>query len=153
MSRRQVKKVRLLKKEWIVTFPFFIVVLALILFRLVYDVKTFFCGSTIVFYRQEYQDYDYLLHLPPQYHDFYGKRPLLVYLHGAGEVGKDVKILDEFAPYHFLKSSREEIDFPFIVVCPLCEKNGWEPKRIVRMINNMIREKRFRWSCFGSLQE
>ena len=118
---------------------------AILLFRIDYDLSTWYYGSTIAFYRQKYTDYDYLLHLPPGYHDFYGKRPLLIYLHGAGEVGKDVRILDDYAPYRFLEGVKEEIDFPFIVVSPMCERNGWDAVRLALLVEQLLEENRFRY--------
>ena len=124
---------------------FWVVGGAILLYRIDYDLNTWYYGSTIAFYRQKYTDYDYLLHLPPGYHDFYGKRPLLIYLHGAGEVGKDVRILDDYAPYRFLGEAKEEIDFPFIVVSPMSEKGGWDAARLALLVEQLIREERFRF--------
>lgn len=134
-----------MKKGVIIFAPILVAFLALLLFRVIYDIKTYCFGSTVVFYKPEYRDYDFLLHLPPGYHDFYGRRPLLVYLHGAGEVGKDVKILDDYAPYKYLNNTKEEVDFPFIVVCPMSEKGGWNSSRVVHLVEQVLHETRYRF--------
>lgn len=116
----------------------------IVLLRFVYDVKTCFYGSTITFRRLPSEPYDYLLHLPKGYHDFGCPRPLLIYLHGAGEVGKDVRVLDQWAPYAYLDENTR-YDFPFVVVSPITPKHGWDSKRVMTFLDDFLKENRFRY--------
>ncbi|MFN2187886.1 MAG: alpha/beta hydrolase-fold protein [Candidatus Promineifilaceae bacterium] len=60
----------------------------------------------------------YLLHIPSEYGQDKGKKwPLILFLHGAGERGDDMKILREFGP---AKEAEKKPDFPFICVSPQC---------------------------------
>jgi hypothetical protein len=85
----------------------------ILLFRVGYDLKTWCFGSTIVIRTTPY--YDYLLHLPQGYHDF-SQRPLIVFLHGAGEVNKDVRELRKLDIFHYANGTVPTSDFPFTVV-------------------------------------
>src|SRR5438445_13261936 len=67
---------------------------------------------------------DYLLFLPNRYEaESEQRRPLILFLHGAGERGTDVwKVATHGPP----KDVTENPDFPFIVLSPLCpEGPGW----------------------------
>lgn len=121
------------------------VCICLLAFRLIHDTKTYFWGSTVVVRRSENVPYDYLLHFPKHYHDFYGKRPLIIYLHGAGEVGKDVTILKEFAPCCFTNQMQNNLNFPFLVVSPMNRTYRWEPKDVVLLLDTLLKDERFRY--------
>ncbi len=119
--------------------------LTIVIIRLIYDIKTYFYGSTIIFHRLPSEPYDYLLHLPKGYHDFGAPRPLLIYLHGAGEVGKDVRVLDQWAPYAYLDDEINRNDFPFVVVCPITPTHGWDSKRVITFLDQLLADHRFRY--------
>jgi predicted peptidase len=70
---------------------------------------------------------NYLLFLPSSYgHDPNQKWPLLIFLHGSREVGRDVsRVKNAIVP----QLVEENPDFPFIVVSPQSpsQVNGWYP--------------------------
>ncbi|MGL6194420.1 MAG: prolyl oligopeptidase family serine peptidase [Thermoguttaceae bacterium] len=136
---------------------------------LIYSTQIFERGTTVTIRNTSKSGYDYLLRFPPGYTDFGGKRPLLVYLHGAGEVGKDVNILRNMDVYayamnanlHNTNSSgatRSESSegkancpprlrgFPFIVVSPMTPKHGWDAAKLVVLIEELLDDTRFRYS-------
>ena len=87
--------------------------------------------------------YDYLIHFPKGYNDFGGKRPLLVFLHGAGEVGKDVTEIAKLDVYHYASGQIPAAEFPFLVVSPVAPKHGWEPAKVVHLIDELLGDPRF----------
>jgi len=122
---------------------FWIVGCSILVFRLSYDLKTWYFGSTIVIRSTPY--YDCLLHLPRGYHDF-GERPLIVFLHGAGEVNKDVRILRKLDIFHYANGTVPTSDFPFIVVSPITPKYGWDSQRVVRFLDEFLKDNRYRYN-------
>lgn len=117
----------------------------ILLFREGYDLKTWCMGSTIVVHRMSLYQYDYLLHLPMGYHDG-GKRPLIVFLHGAGEVGKDVRILRKLDIFHYANGTVLASDFTFIVVSPVTPKYGWDSKRVIAFLDEFLKDNAFRYN-------
>ena len=66
---------------------------------------------------------EYLLSLPEGYESDPAKKwPLLVFLHGAGERGDDLKKVEMHGPP---KRVREGASFPFILVAPQCPAEAW----------------------------
>lgn len=117
----------------------------LTLFRVGYDLSLYFYGGTVVV--RHTVPYDYLIHFPAEYHDFDGPRPLIVFLHGAGEVGADVTQLKNLDVVHFAQSGPvAKEDFPFIAVSPVTPKHGWEPQRVKLFLDKLIqsRTRRFK---------
>ncbi|MCD6304571.1 MAG: prolyl oligopeptidase family serine peptidase [Planctomycetes bacterium] len=65
----------------------------------------------------------YLLYLPPGYDKAPKKRwPLMLFLHGAGERGSDLRLLLRHGPPKLIERGK---DFPFIVVSPQCPRGRW----------------------------
>ena len=122
---------------------FWIVSGSVLAFRLGYDLKTWSFGSTIAV--RGTRPYNYLLHLPRGYHDF-GKRPLLVFLHGAGEVGKDVNVLRELDVFHYANGTVPANDFPFIVISPVTPRHGWDSRQVVRFLDEFLKDDRYRYT-------
>jgi len=61
---------------------------------------------------------NYLLYLPKSYSNEKNKKfPLILFLHGAGEIGDDIEMLRVQALPAILETKE---DFPFIVVSPQC---------------------------------
>ncbi|MDR1959389.1 MAG: prolyl oligopeptidase family serine peptidase [Planctomycetaceae bacterium] len=88
--------------------------------------------------------YDYLLHLPRGYHDF-RERPLIVFLHGAGETGQDVTILKRLDIFHYADGVVPVKDFPFIVVSPVTPQHGWDSERVIAFLEEFLKENRLRY--------
>jgi predicted peptidase len=73
---------------------------------------------------------NYLLYLPEDY----GKKrqwPLMVFLHGAGERGNDLKKVKVHGPAKIVETKK---DFPFILVSPPCPKGVWWPEKVEVLI-------------------
>ena len=54
--------------------------------------KTRYIDRTLILYSEQ-SGYDYVLRLPKSYSKSVPKPPLIVYLHGSGELGKNVRNL------------------------------------------------------------
>jgi predicted peptidase len=65
---------------------------------------------------------DYLLHLPGGYEQG-GPWPLIIFLHGAGERGSDLSLLNKNPLPAMLAA--DETEFPFVVVSPQCPTENW----------------------------
>ena len=120
-----------------------VIACSVLLFRITYDLKTWCFGSTIVV--RPSVSYDYLLHLPRGYTDFGKPRPLIVFLHGAGEVGKDVHVLKKLDVFRYANGAVPMKDFPFIVVSPLTPIRGWNPKGVINFLDRFLEDNRFRY--------
>ncbi len=66
----------------------------------------------------------YLLYLPADYDKSDAEWPLILFLHGAGERGDDLRQLEKHGPPKIVMQK----DMPFIVVSPQCPKDSWWPK-------------------------
>ncbi len=64
----------------------------------------------------------YLLHLPKGYERGRKRWPLLLFLHGAGERGRDLELVKKHGPPRLIAEGHE---FPFIVVSPQCPARQW----------------------------
>lgn len=113
--------------------------------RLAFDVKTYSEGSTLCYRYVSNSGYDYLLHLPKGYTDFDGPRPLIIYLHGAGETGISLAKLRQRDLAYQIKGKIDVKDFPFIVVCPVTPRHGWEPEQVVQLLDDLLHDKEKRW--------
>jgi predicted nucleic acid-binding protein len=65
-------------------------------------------------------------------------------LHGAGETKLSLNELQKRDVMRCVKDVDAK-DFPFIVVSPVTEKHGWEPKRIVTLLDELLNDKTKRW--------
>ncbi|MCL4562487.1 MAG: alpha/beta fold hydrolase [Chloroflexi bacterium] len=85
--------------------------------------------------RTEEMRLGYLLHLPTQVQSTQDKKwPAIIFLHGVGERGKNLKRLKVYAIPQRVES---ESDFPFITVSPQCPDKIWWPE-IVRVLDALI---------------
>jgi predicted peptidase len=114
--------------------------------RCCYDLKVYFGGDTLVYCVMSSSGYDYLLHLPKGYTDFGEARPLLIYLHGAGETGNDVRKLKQYDLVHYANGNIAANDFPFIVVSPMTPRYGWQPKQVVQLLDEILDDTGKRWN-------
>jgi predicted peptidase len=112
----------------------------LVAVRVTFDVTTYFSGSTFMEQPILPGGYPYLLRLPPGYTDFGGSRPLIVYLHGAGETNKGLDVLQNCDVWACAKEHISVKDFPFIVVSPMTPKHGWEPLHVKWFIEQIVHD-------------
>ncbi len=100
-------------------------------------------GTTVTVRRHSPREYDYLIHFPKGHSDFEGRRPLIVFLHGAGETGKDVSEIAKSDVFHYANDRIPPDEFPFLTVSPVTPKHGWEPAKVVHMIDDLLADPRF----------
>ena len=82
---------------------------------------------------------DYLLFLPKDYNARSTNRwPLMLFLHGAGERGSDLKKVAVHGPPKVVKSRP---DFPFIVVSPQCPTDEtWSDEVLLGLLDEVIKK-------------
>jgi predicted peptidase len=81
---------------------------------------------------------NYLLYLPPKYDKGDEKWPLVVFLHGAGETGNDLKMVKKHGPPKLV----EQKEFPCIVVSPQAPTRGWNVEALNGLIDDVIAKYR-----------
>lgn len=76
---------------------------------------------------------DYLLSLPDGYNSDTTQRwPLVIFLHGSGESGRDVEKVKAHGPPKLVAAGKK---FPFILVSPQAQRPpGWEPESLFRLL-------------------
>ena len=74
----------------------------------------------------------YLLYLPADYGKKQQQWPMILFLHGAGERGNDLKNVKKHGPPKIVKNKK---DFPFIVVSPQCPQDDWWPEKVEVLIH------------------
>lgn len=113
----------------------------LIFSRICYDILVYCEGGTIAV--RMTGTYDYLVRFPPGYTDFSAPHPILVFLHGAGEIGHDVKQIADVDPFHYAAGILPRKDFPFIVLSPVVPHGyyDWNPKAVKVMIDHFLRHR------------
>ncbi len=74
----------------------------------------------------------YLLFLPEGYGKNQQRWPLIMFLHGAGERGSDLKKVKKHGPPKIIEKQK---DFPFIVVSPQCPEDDWWTDKVEVLIN------------------
>ena len=84
---------------------------------------------------------EYLLFLPAGYKEDKEKRwPLMLFLHGAGERGKDIAKVTVHGPPKLVK---EKADFPFILVSPQCPAGQtWSDDALLALLDEVIKKHR-----------
>lgn len=73
----------------------------------------------------------YLLYLPKNTSGI--DLPLILFLHGSGERGKDIELIKKHGP----PKLAEEKDFPFVIVSPQCPEDKWWD---VDLLNELLDE-------------
>jgi predicted peptidase len=101
-------------------------------------------GQSAQTYKREVrttQKLDYLLFLPEGYGADTARRwPLILFLHGAGERGADLKLLTKHGPP---KLVADRPDFPFIVVSPQCPAGQrWQPEAVIGLLDEVMARNR-----------
>ncbi len=83
----------------------------------------------------------YLLYLPQGHGEQPEKRwPLILFLHGAGERGKDLNLVKKHGPPKLLEQGAK---MDFIVVSPQCPKGTvWNDEVLISLLNQVVKERR-----------
>ena len=89
----------------------------------------------------ENQDYKYLSYFPADYDKDPNKHwPLLLFLHGSGERGDDLKLLNKWGPLTWVNQGHP---LPMIIIEPQCpEDQHWDTVRLARLLDQISAEKR-----------
>ena len=84
---------------------------------------------------------DYLLFLPQGYKEDKQKQwPLMLFLHGAGERGKDLAKVAVHGPPKLVK---ERTDFPFILISPQCPTGeSWSDDALLGLLDEVMKKHR-----------
>ena len=110
--------------------------------RIVFDLKTYCFGSTLIVQGRTCR---YMIRLPAGSIGRGEPRPLLIYLHGAGELRKSVYSLKRHDPGQFASNRLSREEFPFIVVCPKNNRGAWKPAQVVRFLEEIQEPQHTRW--------
>jgi len=78
---------------------------------------------------------DYLLYLPPGYDKEEKARPLLLFLHGAGESGHDLNKVKIHGPPKLIEAGKS---FPMIVVSPQAPRMGWDVPTLNARLDEIV---------------
>ena len=78
----------------------------------------------------------YLLHLPKGYRRGGAERwPVILFLHGAGERGNDVKLVAAHGPPKLVAAGQ---NLPFVVVSPQCPQDDWWSNDVLNALLDRI---------------
>jgi hypothetical protein len=82
--------------------------------------------------------YEYGVHLPTGFDANSGKRlPAILYLHGAGEKGTDLKRVIDLCGV--VRYARRHEDFPFLVIVPQCPvRTDWHPVLVKAILDDAM---------------
>jgi len=79
---------------------------------------------------------EYLLSVPENSGDGREQRPLLLFLHGAGERGEDLALVRKHWP---VKAVEKGQAFPFIVLAPQClPGRWWHPDELMALLDEVV---------------
>jgi predicted peptidase len=83
----------------------------------------------------------YLLYLPGDYSTNNGKRwPLIMFLHGAGERGTNLKLVAKHGPPKLVAHGKQ---FPFVIVSPQCPSGQtWNDDALLALLKKIISSHR-----------
>ncbi len=85
-------------------------------------------------------DLHYLLYHPPSFKRNEEKVPLILFLHGAGERGKDLELVKKHGPPKLIEKGK---DFPFVIVSPQCPKRKWwDTEALSTLLDEVITKNR-----------
>lgn len=83
---------------------------------------------------------NYLVFLPEGYDQCDKKWPLILFLHGSGESGKDVSLVKKHGPPKIVETKS---DFPFVVVSPQSpRRGGWNPDVLKALLDDVLADYR-----------
>ncbi|MDR0611068.1 MAG: prolyl oligopeptidase family serine peptidase [Planctomycetaceae bacterium] len=78
---------------------------------------------------------DYKIHVPRGFYSLGCRRPLIIFLHGAGNVGKDVEEIKEDLVNHLTPEMKR--NFSFVVISPANWKHGWKTPQILQILEQV----------------
>ncbi len=82
----------------------------------------------------------YLLSLPEDYSKGDNTFPLMVFLHGAGERGTNLDVVEVHGPPKLVKNGKK---LPFIIVSPQCPPNQhWDVDAVIALVDHIIKNYR-----------
>lgn len=84
------------------------------------------------------EHYDSLVVLPRDFSMSGPSRPLLVFLHGAGEVPGNLDDLRTANPVTYGAATVPEEDFPFLLLCPKLNDRVWEPDQVIAFLDDFL---------------
>jgi dienelactone hydrolase len=90
--------------------------------------------------KSDYLPLDYKVHVPAGFWEPGGRRPLIVFLHGAGCVNQDIEDISEDLVNCLSPEAKK--DFPFVVISPASWKHGWKAPQIFQILD----EAAVRWN-------
>lgn len=77
----------------------------------------------------------YMQYLPA---DLSAKKPVIVFLHGTGEIGTDVRLTTVHGPWAY--SREHPVEAPFIILAPqLKEEVEWDPVRLEEWLDKALK--------------
>jgi hypothetical protein len=80
--------------------------------------------------------YQFLRYLPPHYGDNPSVQwPLMIMLHGAGEVGTNAELLALNGPPMLIERGR---DYPAVVISPQATTRYWDPRALAAFIDDLL---------------
>ena len=82
----------------------------------------------------------YYIYFPNSYNESNSNFPLVLFLHGAGERGDDLNMVEIHGIPKLIKKGRE---FPFITIAPQCPSDQWwSDSAIVKSLISLIEKFR-----------
>ncbi len=83
--------------------------------------------------------FNYLLSLPADYHNTKTNWPLVLFLHGSGESGKNIH---RVKTHGLAKLADVNGPFPFILVSPQSSRRGWDPEKLNALLDEVVEKYR-----------
>jgi predicted peptidase len=83
----------------------------------------------------------YLMYTPEGYEESDESWPLVVFLHGSGERGKDYQLLKKHGPPKNAENT-EVNDLPFLILSPQLPQNyrGWQTSELTSLLDEIIKD-------------
>ena len=77
----------------------------------------------------------YLVYLPPAYESNSKKWPLVLFLHGSGERGNDLNLVNRNGPTKLVEEGK---DFPFVMISPQCPLGQrWDVRELSALLDEV----------------
>jgi LysM repeat protein len=105
-------------------------------------VSAFAQGEKLLDYTDKIEGgYDFLLYVPESYYKTDASLPVVIYLHGKTCTGTDINMVTK---YGSITALRRGVNIPALVIAPQVEiyKNGWEPKKVMEVLDYVTKHYR-----------